>query len=42
MSAEVGSEALQGNQQSHMDGSPRLGLPRRDFSPFRSRLTAAG
>jgi hypothetical protein len=25
-----------------MDGSPRLGLPRRGLSPFRSCLTAAG
>ena len=25
-----------------MDGSPRLGLSRGDFSPFRARLTATG
>ena len=39
----MGSEALDGNRWgTPMDGSPRLGLPREDLSPFRSRLTAAG
>jgi hypothetical protein len=42
-SAKVRSEALLGNRWRNLvDGPPRLGLPWRDFSPFGTRLRAAG